>query len=348
MTRDPFGLRRCYYDLEGRLHAPTVREILQRLPELPRTLDPVAVAAHLEGRTTPDRSFLANVRAVPPGHTLIRTADGYRIQAYEIEPKAGDLPVLLRAAIARAMTTAPNPIAVALSGGLDSALVLALAHEIDPTIPAIVLAPALERYSELEDASHTARAVGATLEVAHVTAEDLRDALPDAIAAMEVPLYNLHPVGKLLLARAAAQAGFATLLTGDGADHMLTRDTSADYLPLVGAAFDAAGVDLRSPFLDDAVMAHFLSHPIDPQKLELRSLGATLPIPQRLVHEQKVSRLAPPIDLSPVVPRQSLANLAALLGRALPDLHDDRDHVRWSTLALLVDTFEACSTLRAP
>ena len=341
MIRDPFGLRRCYYDLQGRMHASSVRALFEALPDLPRTLDPVAVAAHLEGRTTPERSFFAAVRAVAPGHELIRTAEGFATRPVPVEPLEGDLPALLRAALAEAMREAPAPIAVALSGGLDSALVLALAHELEAETKAVVLAPEMHGYGELEVATQTARQVGAEIVVAHVSAADFRAATPDAIAAMEVPLYNLHPVGKLLLARAARQAGFATLLTGDGADHVLTRDRSADYLPLVSACFDAAGVELRTPFLHDDVIAHVLAGPIDPHKSELRTLGSTLPIPQGLVRNEKVSRLTPPIDLSPLVPPETIERLADTLGREPPNLRADRDHVRWSTLALLVDAMEA-------
>jgi asparagine synthase (glutamine-hydrolysing) len=341
MIRDPLGFTRCYYDLAGRAHAPTVRELFDAIPDLPRALDTVTVAAHLSGRTTPDRSFFREIRAVPPGHQLERSPQGFTTRPCDVRARLGDLPELMRTSIARSIGSAPGPVAVALSGGLDSALVLALAHEIDPSIPGLVLAPQLEGYSELDAATRTAHRVGAQVHVVQVTADDFTDALPAAIEAMEVPLYNLHPVGKLLLARAARRAGFVTLLSGDGADHVLTRDRSADYLPLVGAAFASVGVELCSPFLDDAVMAHLLAGPIDPNKVELRALGATLPIPSELIREKKVGRLAPPIDLGRVVPRGKLERLAAMLQSELPSFRDDRDAVRWATLALLVDAFEA-------
>lgn len=341
MTRDPFGLLRCYYDVGGRCRAPTVRAIFDALPNLPRTLDRIAVAAHLEGRTTPDRSFFAAVRSVPPGHVLVPGSTGFTTRPYEIEPCAGDLRELLCRSIAAALEQAPRPMAVALSGGLDSALVLALVRQLDPEVPALMLAPRLEGYSELDAATLTAQSLHADLRVIEADADDFRNALPEAIAALEVPLYNLHPVSKFLLARAARSEGIATLVTGDGADHVFTRDDSADYLPLVGAAFAACDIDLRTPFLDHAVIAHLLSQPVDSHKLALREIGKTLPIPQALVREPKVGKLAPPIDLSPIVSPAKLERLAALLGRARPSFDDDRDRVRWSTLALLVDAFAA-------
>jgi asparagine synthase (glutamine-hydrolysing) len=341
MIRDPFGLQRLHYELNGSMHASTVREIFAERPQLPRTLDRLAVAGHLCGEATPQRSFFQAIGAVPPGHALVRTEQRFMTRPHPTRPKPGNLSSLLQATLERAIEAAPRPIAVALSGGLDSAVVLALAHTIDSSIPAIVLAPRIEGYSELEGAKLTAQKVGADLCVAEVTANDFLHALPAAIAAMEVPLYNLHPVGKLLLGQAARRAGFATLLTGDGVDQVFKRDQSADYLPLVGAAFQAAGVELVAPFLDNEVIGHLLSLPIDAEKTELRAMAANLPIPNALSASKKVTRLFPPIDLEPLVSRDKLVRLAEKLESDVPTFLDDRSRVRFSTLALLLDAFEA-------
>jgi asparagine synthetase B (glutamine-hydrolysing) len=183
--------------------------------------------------------------------------------------------------------------------------------------------------------------MGVEVVVVKVGEEDFRDALPDVIRCIETPLYNLHPVAKLLLARALRADGIELALTGDGADHVFGHDFSADYLPLVQDLCHAGGVELRSPFLDERVVAHGLAAPPDSEKRALRRLAATLPVPDELVVGPKLTRLAPPIDLAGVVMPQAITELARRLGRAAPATGDDREHVRWTTLALLVDTLGA-------
>jgi len=311
MTRAAFGIDRIYR--RGGRTASTIRALVDQSA----ALDYDAIDAHLTALLPAGRTCFAGVVPVtrPSGIAL-----------------PGDFMQLVRDAI-----TAAGPATVALSGGLDSAVVLAIAREGRPGVRALVLDPQLPGYSEREEALATARAFGVEVEVVPVTAADILAALPSAIDAFETPLYNLHPVSKWLLARAARERGIATLLSGDGADNVFTRDGSNDYLPLVGAAFDAHGVTLRSPFLDPGVIAHVLSLPPDPGKQALRHMAARVGVPATLVNEPKVSRLAPPIPLDTVVPLPRLAALAASIGRQLPAMDDDRARVRWSTLALLID-----------
>ncbi len=319
MKRDLFGFERLYR--AGDRFAPRIRTLLG--PD--RRLDMVAVDAHLAGTPVTERTMFAAVQQVPPSYSA--ATPGQR----------GDLLQLLRAAVTRILEEAPGRVAVALSGGLDSAVVLALVHEVDPTVPAITLAPQLPDYSELDAVIATIRRDGrGELLVKEVTEDDYRDALPAAITAFETPLYNLHPVSKYLLAGEAKWDRIQTVISGDGIDQVFTRDVSADYLPLASAAFEAQGVALRTPFLDDHVVAHVLSLPPDPDKRALREVAATLRLLPDLVNRPKVSRLAPPIELD----LSKTSALGELLGR-MPSLNDDRDIVRWTTLAMVLDSFQA-------
>lgn len=256
--RDPFGFERLYY--RGARTARTVRALIDD----DRALDPVAVAAHLAGSVDPARTCFAAVRAVPPSCELV----GFEVRSWHAAANDGfgtgigggvgtgigsglgtgtgggtrigigsGLGLALRAAVARIVAAAPRPLAVALSGGLDSAVVLALVMELEPDVTPLVLAPRIADYSEISAAQETAHALNATARVFEVTAEELVAATPAAIAAFEAPLYNLHPVSKWLLATRARDAGFAAVISGDGADQVFTRDVSADYLPLTSAAF---------------------------------------------------------------------------------------------------------------
>ena len=227
--------------------------------------------------------------------------------------------------------------AVALSGGHDSAIVLALVRALGVELRCFVLSTKLEGYDERDRALFTSDHFGADTTVINVDEEDFVAALPDAISAMEVPLYNAHPVGKLLLARALARHGIRRVLTGDGADHVMTRDVSADYLPLVGAAFDDAGVTLHAPFLDERVLSLLLACPKDRHKAILREVAHSLGVSDELVGEKKRSRLCPPIPVDHLVRADEHDRLAARLGR-VPPAHDadDRARMLWHTTALLL------------
>lgn len=333
MTRDPYSLQRVYR--AGSRDAGSCRALFDAVPGLSRRLDGEMIRAALGGSGAPDRTAFEAIRPAEP---------------VAVEPRRGDLAQLLDAAVAGILATAPRPLAVALSGGLDSALVLALARRHEPAIRAVVLDPRLPGYSEVDEALATAAALGVAVDVVPASEDDFVAALPAAIAAFEQPLYNLHPVAKLLLARAAARLGLKALLTGDGADQVVTRDVSADYLPLVGAAFDACGVAACSPFLAAPVVAHLLAIPPDRDKRALRDVAAPLAIPRPLVDEPKRGRFAPPMELGSLVSPARMAEVAAAFGHDVSGRTSDvrgpdtsagqRARVVWATTGLLADAFE--------
>jgi len=333
--RDPFGFTRVCYRRDTGDHAPSVRALLQHHPSLSRALDRAFLRAHLAGRTPPDRTLFEAVAELPPAHEL-SLRDGAPVASpWAPTPAPGDLRALLADAVERALASHTH-CAVALSGGLDSAIVLALTGR---RAPAYVLAPTMPGYSEREEALRTARAVGADVVVVEVDEDDFRAALPEAVAAIECPLYNAHPVSKLLLARAMARDGVTLALGGDGADHVVKRDRSADYLPLARDLFLSAGVALASPFLDDAVVAHLLALPADPEKPALRAVGASLGVVRELVAGPKQGRWCPPLRRDGLTSPASLARLEHALGERLPAPTDDRAWMRQATAAMLLDSF---------
>ena len=184
--------------------------------------------------------------------------------------------------------------AFALSGGIDAALLLALAVRSGLRPVAYTLRPRLRADDGSYDEHAAALAIGHALgiEVIVVEADDeaFLDALPAALRAMEVPLYNLHPVARLLLARRVAADGHAALVTGDGADQRCARRGGHDYLPLVATLTRSAGLEWVAPYLHPSL--HELDH-TSREKPALRALLARdLPA---LAATPKRARLAPVI-----------------------------------------------------
>jgi asparagine synthase (glutamine-hydrolysing) len=165
--------------------------------------------------------------------------------------------------------------------------------------------------------------------------DDFLEALPGAVVAGSAPLYNLHPVSRSLLARAAREDGFEVLVTGDGADEIFRGTSGGDYLPIVGALTRAAGLRPEAPYLDPGV-APFVAE--DPGKRALRDLALELDVPEEIARRPKRPRLAPPMDLERYRDDALVAALGRSLGR-MPSLGTDRERVAWTTLALFARAF---------
>ena len=127
------------------------------------------------------------------------------VQGIEFAPTQPSFPFTatqLAEALALACSQLPaGRIALALSGGLDSAVLLALLRG---RATAYTLASSLGNYDESAQALATARALGVTVRVVKADAEDFVQHLPEVVRYAETPLYNLHPVGRWFVGSAGA------------------------------------------------------------------------------------------------------------------------------------------------
>lgn len=105
-----------------------------------------------------------------------------------------------------------------LSGGLDSALVLALASRTQSNPIDAFTADFTFGSNEAEQAAETASHCGARLVRVRMDAGDLVDATDQAAAFSESLCINAHAGAKILIASAVASAGHPAVLTGEGAD----------------------------------------------------------------------------------------------------------------------------------
>lgn len=339
-TRDLFGFNRLHYRPQSDTFAGTIRAVLDACEQTPDAPDAAAIAGYLSGARLVGRTVLRDVLAVPTGHALVRSPQGLTVQAMPESPRRAELETVLRASLQRALDSGKR-VALALSGGLDSALLLALLRELGAhrQVTSYILATDMPDYCELDAALELAGRMQAAIKIVRVNEADFVAALPRTTFAVEEPMFNLHPVAKLLLAEAMAADGIEIAITGDGADQVLRRDRSANYLPLCHALFDAARVELHPPFVDADVVAHLTAIAPDPDKQCLRELGGRLDLPDRLVRGPKRGRLAPAMDLAAWLNGERTREIAAKLGVAAPTLHADTERVLWTTITLLLDHF---------
>jgi len=284
----------------------------------PLRLEPDGVREAFGETAATGATCIAGARVSPPGYLR------------GVAPRSSGRP--LRSLLERVCERIPSRrVALALGGGVDSAVLAALLRD---RAVAYTLA-GLPGYGEEREAVAVARRLGIELRSVEAGEAEFVVALPGAIRACERPLYNLHPVGRLLLARAVRTDGFDCLVTGDGADQVFGGTSAGDYLPLVGSLGRAAGVVTVAPFLHPTLARQVA---LDPDKLALRKLALELGVPEEIALRPKRARFAPPMDLAAHWDGPLAASLGRALGRA-PSRATDRERVSWTTLGLFARSF---------
>lgn len=172
---------------------------------------------------------------------------------------------------------ATGPVPVALSGGLDSWVLALLLRGLGYRVHGLSLATGIPGYCEAERVQQFAAQFAIPVETIPASLEAMEAALPRFLAVTRTPIYNLHPVSKLLLAEAAASRRIPFVVTGDAADQVFRCEESCDLLPLTQACFSHCRVELITPFLAPEVRA--LCAQPDPGKRILRELAAELGLP---------------------------------------------------------------------
>lgn len=283
-------------------------------------LDAAGVAAAFGWRDDPIRTCLRAVRRATC------TAPSILAQPQSLEPA-------LLSTVARGLARHPGA-AIALSGGVDSALLVAAARQAGLHPPLLTLATPFPDYDESARARAVARSFGRALVEVHVEAADFVDALQGAVVAAEAPFFNMHPVGRFLLGRAAARMGYPALMTGDGADQVFAGASGSLWLPIARALTEGGGVAAITPFLEPEVMAVGAATQADGDKRRLRELAVRLGVPAVVGESAKIPRLVPPIDVSGFIDRKAIERLAASVAMKV-QLDDPRQQVSWASLLLL-------------
>lgn len=291
VARDPMGVKPLYWIHDA---------------------DTTMFASELRAFDDADRP---RVEAFPPGSLwtpsagLVRYADAVPIEvrpARRAQQDTWDDAVLdevrtaVVAAVRRRMMSDVG-IGIFLSGGLDSALVAAIAareaHERGEVLP--TFAVGTPGSGDLIAAARVAEHVGSDHHEIVVTAEDIAEALDEAVTVIEHfdPALVRSAVPNLLLAREASKK-VKVVLTGEGADELFAgysymhteefADPDALHAELVRSLEQLHGLNLqrcdrttmyygleaREPFLDSALVRCALNLPPE-WKQRRTSSGAT-------------------------------------------------------------------------
>ena len=231
---DHFGIRRLYYEIDGRGAAFASRvSAMVAVPGQMRTVDLAVVYRYLNfGFVPAPETMLAGIHRLPPGHAL-QVGPGharvepfwdmrYPEEALREERAVSTTYRLTHQAVREAVQQiAPKEVGAYLSGGTDSSTVVGLMTRITgEPVNTFSIGFNEDRYDELRYAEITARHFGAVHHTQIVTAEDALAALPTLVSGYDEPLGNNSALGTLFCARLARQHGVTHLLAGDGGDEI--------------------------------------------------------------------------------------------------------------------------------
>jgi asparagine synthase (glutamine-hydrolysing) len=187
------------------------------------------------------RTAFAGVEAIPPGHYLKiefqrdgRAATPVERKYWDFEfPDWGDEDDPsdasaidgFEAAFARAVEIrlrADVPVVGYLSGGVDSAYVLATAAKVNGTpLPSFTIHVPDPALDEKDNALEAARAIGGKPTVVEAGANLISDNYAALIAAAECPVLDTSCAALLALSHEVRAQGYKVVLTGEGADEAL-------------------------------------------------------------------------------------------------------------------------------
>ena len=241
-ARDRFGIKPLFRaEHQGRLFLASEAKALLAAGIAP-SWDSRGVYHALHACPDQRISLFGGISQIPPGHFLHARGSGVRMTRYWDLPapvRRRPRPFGLRRAQLPSPTTrdavervrelaeesvalrmvAAVPVGCLLSGGLDSSAVLGVAASCtDEAVAAFTVGFERGDYDESAGAREAAAAAGARHTVVTASDADLADHFADAVFHAETIQYNMHGVARYLLSRAVRDAGWKSVLAGEGAD----------------------------------------------------------------------------------------------------------------------------------
>jgi len=239
LARDRCGEVPLVYFRDGNIlvFASEIRALLPLLPSRPR-LNPAAVDMYLHYQYTPEPfTLLEGVHKFPAGHTLILSPDAWETMPeryWNVEDTPDiiglptDTPGILRC-IAEALEESVKltlrvdvPVAVPLSGGIDSGAIAAYAQKNSPApLHAFSVGyPGRPPYDEREQAKALAARLGMIFHEIELPVGDFVDFFPTLVRLMDEPVADPAAFAHYALPKAAREMGIKVLLSGIGGDEL--------------------------------------------------------------------------------------------------------------------------------
>ncbi|KAF0102867.1 MAG: asparagine synthase (glutamine-hydrolysing) [bacterium] len=241
LARDPHGIKPLYYADDGKTFrfASQVQALLAG-GALPRRVSPGGLVGFLMWGSVPEPlTFYQGIRELPAGHAMHVTHRGahaptayWRLgealvrsaEAARLIPRGEEIDVLREtlASSVRAHLVADVPVGAFLSAGLDSTVLVGLAHELGHDIQTYTVTADdfLNHASdEAPAAAEFARHIGVPHAVARISLEHAHETIPKFLAAMDQP--TVDGINTWMVTEATRRAGLKVVISGLGGDELL-------------------------------------------------------------------------------------------------------------------------------
>lgn len=234
VARDPFGIKLIYYRIDGeRLYfGSEIRAVRAATPDSAE-IDPISLNLFLRYRYTPSPyTILKGVCKLAPGTKLTVQNGSYQLSRwYRFQPKPFSPPKspgeaqeellsLYKQAVRRQLIS-DVPVGLLLSGGVDSALLLALMNLTGSSWQTYTVGyGATFADDELEDAAATARMLGSKHTGVLITRSKFEETLPKIVSCLEEPVATSSIVPMYFVCQRARQ-DVKVALVGQGPDELL-------------------------------------------------------------------------------------------------------------------------------
>ncbi|MBK9578055.1 MAG: asparagine synthase (glutamine-hydrolyzing) [Fibrobacterota bacterium] len=233
LARDRFGEKPLYvrFSDERLYFASELKSMVAMLPEEP-SLDPVAFDLYLHYQYVPEpRTPFMEIAKCPRAHLAVLDVDSWQLEyrrywsVKDIPALDGDPVQLVREGFEKSvvsMLRADVDVGLALSGGIDSGAIAALAarHSTKETHSFGIGYPGSPPYDERAKAKALADTLGLRFHDRELVTSELVDFFPGLVRAIDEPIADIAAFGHYSVARSAADAGLKVLLTGIGGDEI--------------------------------------------------------------------------------------------------------------------------------
>jgi len=239
LARDRCGEKPLFYyrDDQCLAFASELKGLLPLLASRP-ALDLSVVDMYLHYQYAPEPfTLLQGVHKVPAGHTLMLSLDNWfaepvRYWSVEEPTKMSGLPTdtpgilrCIRESLEEAVKLTLRsdvPVGVALSGGIDSGAIAALAQKnsSEPIHAFSVGYPGRPSYDEREQAQSLAQQLGMIVHEVELPVDSFVEFFPRLARIMDEPIADPAAFGHYSVPKASADMGIKVLLTGIGGDEL--------------------------------------------------------------------------------------------------------------------------------
>ena len=233
LARDRCGEKPLTYYLDDEvfIFGSEFKAVIPLLPEMPE-LNPESVDMYLHFQYTPEPfTLLKGVHKLGPAQYALLSVDKWALDVnsyWDLEKIPADASITeddlrqeIEAAI-RMTLRSDVPVAVALSGGIDSGVIAALAskHYPEPMHAFSVGYPGRPSYDERDQAKALANEFGFIFHEVEIQTNKFVDFFEEFVGIMDEPIGDIAAFGHYSVPKAAADHGIKVLLTGIGGDEL--------------------------------------------------------------------------------------------------------------------------------